>query len=407
MFWSRIYPQRRSKLRAGAVMIDRTEHFTALGSRPLALSPLLFGLLEHLAERPGQLVTRAELKRVLWPYARRIDTERRLNTAMRALRAALGDHADAPRFIETVRGQGYRWIGHRSSRTRFAAIAFVAAMAFSLAQTPGAIDPAPDIAATLKVQNAMEQWRREPTPLTAKHASTLLAQVRPDTPSLLVMKAELEIGSQWRWAEAERDYSRAIETEPDNADARLGLAWLRVNQGRRKESLKLVSGFVGSGVLSGERRANLGWLLIRLGRPGLAVVTCGADKSASVNDLSCSHEALATLGRYADARSVALRLMMRLSAAPDVVARVRQLPPYGAYREFLYWRARHFLPADAPWFQKAQVLADARDDEAAIAALERSVSLREPMAVKIASTRSFGSLRGDPRFARLVTEVGI
>ena len=47
------------------------------------------------------------------------------------------------------------------------------------------------------------------------------------------------------------------------------------------------------------------------------------------------------------------------------------------------------LPANAPWFQKAQVLADAGNRVEALHALERSVALREPMAVKIASTVPF------------------
>src|SRR4051812_6847056 len=106
MFWNRIEPP---PARTGTLSFDRIEQRITLDDRPLDLSPLLFRLVQHLADRPGRLVSRSELKRVLWPYAERIDTERRLNTAMRTLRSALGDDANAPRYIATVRGHGYRW----------------------------------------------------------------------------------------------------------------------------------------------------------------------------------------------------------------------------------------------------------------------------------------------------------
>lgn len=408
MFWSRIEtPLPSARLRAGALTIDRTERCATLAGRPLKLSPLLLRLLEHLAERPGRVVTRAELKRALWPYAERIDTERRLNTAMRALRATLGDDADAPRFIETVRSHGYRWIAadRRVAPARLA-LAAASALAFSLMLSAPRATAAPDLSATLEAQNAMEQWRRNPSAAATERASTLLAQAGAGAPSLLAMKAELELGSAWRWTDAEHDYARALDLDPTNSDARLGLAWLRANQGRRDEAMALVGDLLGSGVLSGDRRASLGWLLIRLGRPDLAATACGRDASASINDLSCSHEALATLGRYGEAKVAALGLMERAGATRAAIDEVRERKPRDAYAAYLGWRARSFLPANAPWFQKAQVLADAGNRVEALHALERSVALREPMAVKIASTPSFAAMRGDSRFARLVSAVG-
>ena len=407
MLWSRIERGQPSKLRAGPLAIDRAERCATLGRKALELSPLLLRLLERLVEHPGQIVTRAELKRALWPYAERIDTERRLNTAMRALRATLGDDADAPRFIETVRSHGYRWIAtdRRVAPARLA-LAAASALAFSLMLSAPRATAAPDLSATLEAQNAMEQWRRNPSAAATERASTLLAQAGAGAPSLLAMKAELELGSAWRWTDAEHDYARALDLDPTNSDARLGLAWLRANQGRRDEAMALVGDLLGSGVLSGDRRASLGWLLIRLGRPDLAATACGRDASASINDLSCRHAALATLGRYGEAMGAALGLMERAGATRAAIDEVRERKPRDAYAAYLGWRARSFLPANAPWFQKAQVLADAGNRVEALHALERSVALREPMAVKIASTPSFAAMRGDSRFARLVSAVG-
>jgi len=399
MFWSLIV--------APIVTIDREERCVTLAGRPLELSPLLLRLVTHLADRPGRLVSRGELKGALWPYAERIDTERRLNTAMRALRATLGDDADEPRFIETVRSHGYRWIAtDRAASAPRLGLAAAAALVFSLMLSSPQPRPAPDLTPTLTAQNAMEQWRRAPSAATAKQASTLLSKADADQPSVLAMRAELELGSEWQWSAAERDYRRALDLDPRNADARLGLAWLRANQGRGGEAIALVRELLGNTVVSGDRRASLGWLLIRSGRPDLAAATCGSDASASVNDLSCSHEALAALGRYAEARTAALRLMAQAPATTADIARVERAAATDGYSAFLSWRARHFLRPGAPWFQQAQVLADAGETRSALSALEQSIARREPMAVKIASTPSFDRMRGDPRFRALVDAVG-
>jgi TolB-like protein/DNA-binding winged helix-turn-helix (wHTH) protein/Flp pilus assembly protein TadD len=67
-------------------------------------------LLTMLLQRPGERVTREELQRLLWPADTYVDFEHSLNAAMKRLRAALGDSADDPRFIETLAGRGYRFI---------------------------------------------------------------------------------------------------------------------------------------------------------------------------------------------------------------------------------------------------------------------------------------------------------
>src|ERR1700722_10851349 len=67
-------------------------------------------LLTMLLQRPGEPVTREELQKLLWPADTYVDFEHSLNAAMKRLRAALGDSADAPRFIETLAGRGYRFI---------------------------------------------------------------------------------------------------------------------------------------------------------------------------------------------------------------------------------------------------------------------------------------------------------
>lgn len=70
-----------------------------------------FQILHALLERPGEVVTRDELKSRLWPSDTFVDFESGLNTAANRLRLTLGDSAENPRFVETVARTGYRFIG--------------------------------------------------------------------------------------------------------------------------------------------------------------------------------------------------------------------------------------------------------------------------------------------------------
>src|SRR5215467_10987079 len=69
-----------------------------------------FQVLVMLLERPGEVVTRDELKRRLWPSDTYVDFEGGLNRAINKLREALGDDADSPRFIQTLPRRGYRFL---------------------------------------------------------------------------------------------------------------------------------------------------------------------------------------------------------------------------------------------------------------------------------------------------------
>ena len=69
-----------------------------------------FEVLALLLERPGQMVTREELGRRLWPADTFVDFEHGLNAAVNRLREALGDSAEQPRFIETIPRRGYKFI---------------------------------------------------------------------------------------------------------------------------------------------------------------------------------------------------------------------------------------------------------------------------------------------------------
>ena len=90
---------------------------TLIGAPPLVLAGCWlkfqekpFQILLALLERPGELVTREELRARVWGTSTYVDFERSLNIAINKLRAVLGDQSQNPRYIETVPRHGYRFI---------------------------------------------------------------------------------------------------------------------------------------------------------------------------------------------------------------------------------------------------------------------------------------------------------
>ena len=69
-----------------------------------------FQVLAMLLVHPGELVTREEIRKRLWPGDTFVDFDHGLNNAVNRLREAIGDSADSPRFVETLPRRGYRFI---------------------------------------------------------------------------------------------------------------------------------------------------------------------------------------------------------------------------------------------------------------------------------------------------------
>jgi DNA-binding winged helix-turn-helix (wHTH) protein len=69
-----------------------------------------FLLLQMLLEHPGEIVTRDELQKRIWPSDTFVDFEQGLNNAAKRLREALSDSPENPRFIETIPRRGYRFV---------------------------------------------------------------------------------------------------------------------------------------------------------------------------------------------------------------------------------------------------------------------------------------------------------
>jgi TolB-like protein/DNA-binding winged helix-turn-helix (wHTH) protein len=95
----------------GDLRLDCSRFELWRAGRSLKLERKPMELLILLATREGDLVTRAEIAERLWGSEVFVDTEHGINTAVRKVRQALRDDPDQPRFVQTVMGRGYRFIG--------------------------------------------------------------------------------------------------------------------------------------------------------------------------------------------------------------------------------------------------------------------------------------------------------
>lgn len=98
------------RLRCGDLVVDRTRRRAYLQGTDMDLSPKAMALLEYMIVHPEELLTRERLLDAVWGWDYPVGT-RTVDTRVAELRRALGDDATDPAFIETVAGQGYRFIG--------------------------------------------------------------------------------------------------------------------------------------------------------------------------------------------------------------------------------------------------------------------------------------------------------
>jgi DNA-binding response OmpR family regulator len=101
--------QRQGPLRVGPLVVDVRTRVVTLDGAPVELTPKLFELLAVLASRPGEVVTKRELLSEVWnmPYG---GADKTVDVHLSWLRRKLGESADAPRLLRTVRGVGVRLV---------------------------------------------------------------------------------------------------------------------------------------------------------------------------------------------------------------------------------------------------------------------------------------------------------
>ena len=103
-------PQHSGPLRFGVFEVDLRAGELRKRGLQVRLQEQPFQVLVTLMEHPGEVVTREELQKKLWPADTFVDFDHGLNKAINKIREALGDSAESPRFVETVARRGYRFL---------------------------------------------------------------------------------------------------------------------------------------------------------------------------------------------------------------------------------------------------------------------------------------------------------
>jgi DNA-binding winged helix-turn-helix (wHTH) protein/TolB-like protein len=105
-------------IRFGAFELDPVAGELRRSGKLLPLTGQPMRVLVVLADRAGEIVTREELQRAIWGDETHVDFEAGLSTCINQIRAALGDRASSPRFIETLPRRGYRFVAPIQLETR-------------------------------------------------------------------------------------------------------------------------------------------------------------------------------------------------------------------------------------------------------------------------------------------------
>src|ERR1700757_2710360 len=97
-------------IRFGPFALDPTSCELRKRGHLIRLQPQQFAVLLLLTERAGQIVSREEIHQHIWGNDTFVDFERGINFSINQIRAALGDDAEKPRYVETIPRRGYRFI---------------------------------------------------------------------------------------------------------------------------------------------------------------------------------------------------------------------------------------------------------------------------------------------------------
>jgi DNA-binding winged helix-turn-helix (wHTH) protein len=97
-------------VRFGVFEADLSAGELRKSGRRVRLQEQPFQILALLLERPGEVITREEVRQKLWAADTFVDFDHSLNTAIKKVREALGDSASSPRYVETMARRGYRFL---------------------------------------------------------------------------------------------------------------------------------------------------------------------------------------------------------------------------------------------------------------------------------------------------------
>ena len=429
---------------------------------PLQLQPAR--ILQLLVERAGELVSREEIRARVWPD-RVVDYEQGLNYAIRQIRSALGDDADAPVYVETLPRRGYRFAVRverisepapgRAPRRRVLAFALaglvLAAGGVAAVSTVGRgaqSEPAPPRdPATREAyligrgllpsrdQGKLEQARQEfdrVLEVEPDHAGALTGlgeallrmgrggearrpleravRLAPDDPQAHHLLAQVFLFHEWEWDAAERHLARAMALRPDHAATYQVRGYREAMTGRMDDALASIGTALRLDPLSSYTQADAGWIQYWAGRHEEAVARCRRTLELDAESGSarlCLLFARIAQGDRTAAREAARALMVGHGAGAAELAAAKEQAGLGGYWQ---WEVRRLEALSERSAGDSFLLALAygqlgRRDEA-FRELKAAYRGRTPWMLWLEMEPMLEPLRSDPRWAGMVGRMG-
>ena len=220
----------RTIIRFGVFEADlRTGELRRAGVR-IKLQAQPFRVLMLLLERPGEVVTRAEIVQGVWGTDTFVDFDQAVGAVIRKLRRALGDSAAAPRYIETLRERGYRFLlpTHAEAAPDGALPVSAAPERGAHPSFRGLSSLSISLAAATALSLVVAVWSGGPSAGSNRHAMPQRAPDRPrNTDAYIAYQKGRYLWNARTAAAVERSidyFQQAVSLNPDYAPAYAGLA---------------------------------------------------------------------------------------------------------------------------------------------------------------------------------------
>jgi predicted Zn-dependent protease len=210
----------------------------------------------------------------------------------------------------------------------------------------------------------------------------------------------------WDWKGAEQNLSEAVHLDPKLAAARHDYAWFLIAMRRFDEGVAEMRRAHELDPLSLRANVDIGWALLRAGRTDEAITHLRRILELEpefVGVQHCLEVAYIAKGMYAEAFDFARRAVLRTGVTLD------QIPDAGASDPKLAFEAiwRWLLTRSTKPYALASWHAMLGNRDKAFEFLERAFDARDPMMVEVQADSAFQSLRNDPRFADLLSRIGL
>ena len=433
---------RGRKYRFGRFELDaRTGELTHDGRR-VRVAWQSIALLRLLIARPREVVTREEVRAVLWPEGTHVDYDHGLNNAAARLRRALDDTAEAPQFIETIPRVGYRFIGnvvqdgadppaviappkHRQWAAGMAAIfALGLAIGTALPRSPVSRSQPPAAAAEARDQaeRSLAYTRlvlagvlaADVAGPAASEASTRALALDPRLAEAHLAAGYTALWARWDWDAADRFFRAARELHPESARAHQAHAlWLSAH-GHHREALRAIDTAADLERSSLDIARDAARLAFLAGHADAAVTRLRRLLARHPDDAG-AHEllsqALASLGRNDEAAPHLIRFLVLIGVderyATDDARRLAAEGMSGLHRWYMSRPStkpedRYGIP-----FKLALSHALIGNADAALGWLQHAQRQRDSRLLFLNVDPRVAPLRGAPRFQALIEQVGL